>query len=55
MKKYTFTKKLMMIRPEDIIKNNTKEEIKKLSSIVNGEGFVAGEDSEAPFESYEAQ
>ena len=55
VRKYTFTKKLAMIRPEDVIKNNTKEEIQKLSAIVKSKGFQSAEDSESPFDTYETQ
>lgn len=40
----------------DIIRNNSKEDIHRLCKIVESQGFAANdEDSEAPFESYEAQ
>ena len=44
-----------MIRPEDVIKNNSREEIQRLSSIVKSKGFQSAEDSESPFDTYEAQ
>ena len=45
----------MMINPEDIIKNCSKSDLDLLKLFLNQKNFENTEDSDAPFDSYEAQ